>query len=190
MIPTITCVFKFLALIWHYIIASVLESFLLGISHHTFSESLFASCSIRLAYFLDQTRRLFPTTNTATRHIAYMIAALVGWATHPPIRMKIQIAKVLFKYCAILNIILIPFPRRHQKYTSCTDNHGIRPPPPEQYLTPLQQKEVCIRHLRARLKETVDRLQDRLDNNCLLFSHINGCYFIHQVWVWLAIPSG
>ncbi|XP_071391281.1 syntaphilin [Centroberyx affinis] len=54
-----------------------------------------------------------------------------------------------------------PTKGRHQKYTSCTDNHGIRPPPPEQYLTPLQQKEVCIRHLRARLKETVDRLQDR-----------------------------
>ncbi|XP_037335123.2 uncharacterized protein snphb isoform X1 [Pungitius pungitius] len=49
---------------------------------------------------------------------------------------------------------------RHQKY-SCTDNHGIRPPPPEQYLTPLQQKEVCIRHLRARLKETINTLQDR-----------------------------
>ncbi|XP_056458449.1 syntaphilin [Gadus chalcogrammus] len=54
-----------------------------------------------------------------------------------------------------------PTKGRHQKYTSCTDNHGLRPPPPEQYLTPLQQKEVCIRHLRARLKETVDRLQDR-----------------------------
>ncbi|KAJ8370756.1 hypothetical protein SKAU_G00107840 [Synaphobranchus kaupii] len=54
-----------------------------------------------------------------------------------------------------------PTPRRHMKYTSCTDNHGIRPPPPEQYLTPLQQKEVCIRHLRARLKETIDRLQNR-----------------------------
>ncbi|KAB5546390.1 hypothetical protein PHYPO_G00071490 [Pangasianodon hypophthalmus] len=54
-----------------------------------------------------------------------------------------------------------PTPRRHMKYTSCTDNHGIKPPPPEQYLTPLQQKEVCIRHLRARLKETVERLQDR-----------------------------
>ncbi|XP_015253762.1 PREDICTED: syntaphilin-like [Cyprinodon variegatus] len=48
-----------------------------------------------------------------------------------------------------------------QKYTSCTDNHGIRPPPPEQYLTPLQQKEVCIRHLRAKLKETITTLQDR-----------------------------
>ncbi|XP_028848606.1 syntaphilin isoform X2 [Denticeps clupeoides] len=54
-----------------------------------------------------------------------------------------------------------PTSRRHAKYTSCTDNHGIRPPPPEQYLTPLQQKEVCIRHLRARLKETVEQLQDR-----------------------------
>lgn len=52
-------------------------------------------------------------------------------------------------------------PRQHQRYTTCTDNHGIRPPPPEQYLTPLQQKEVCIRHLRARLKDTVNTLQDR-----------------------------
>ncbi|XP_062282568.1 syntaphilin [Scomber scombrus] len=54
-----------------------------------------------------------------------------------------------------------PTKGRHQKYTSCTDNHGIRPPQPEQYLTPLQQKEVCIRHLRARLKETINTLQDR-----------------------------
>ncbi|XP_028309091.1 syntaphilin isoform X3 [Gouania willdenowi] len=54
-----------------------------------------------------------------------------------------------------------PTKGRHQKYTSCTDNHGIRPPPPEQYLTPLQQKEVCIRHLRARLKETITTLQNR-----------------------------
>ncbi|KAF3696503.1 Syntaphilin [Channa argus] len=54
-----------------------------------------------------------------------------------------------------------PTKGRHQKYTSCTDNHGIQPPLPEQYLTPLQQKEVCIRHLRARLKETINTLQDR-----------------------------
>ncbi|XP_028849601.1 syntaphilin [Denticeps clupeoides] len=52
-------------------------------------------------------------------------------------------------------------PRRQAKHSTCTDNHGIRPPAPEQYLTPLQQKEVCIRHLRARLKENVERLQDR-----------------------------
>lgn len=51
--------------------------------------------------------------------------------------------------------------RRSMKYMLCSDNHGIKPPPPEQYLTPLQQKEVCIRHLRARLKDTQDRLQDR-----------------------------
>ncbi|CAJ1055433.1 syntaphilin [Xyrichtys novacula] len=54
-----------------------------------------------------------------------------------------------------------PTKGRHKKYMSCTENHGIRPPPPEQYLTPLQQKEVCIRHLRAKLKETITTLQDR-----------------------------
>lgn len=53
-------------------------------------------------------------------------------------------------------------PRRQaNKYAFCGDNHGIRPPTPEQYLTPLQQKEVCIRHLRARLRENVERLQNR-----------------------------
>ncbi|XP_051964264.1 syntaphilin-like isoform X1 [Xyrauchen texanus] len=52
-------------------------------------------------------------------------------------------------------------PQRQVKYEACGENHGIRPPTPEQYLTPLQQKEVCIRHLRARLKENVERLQDQ-----------------------------
>lgn len=52
-------------------------------------------------------------------------------------------------------------PRRQAKYAPCNENHGIRPPTPEQYLTPLQQKEVCIRHLRARLRENVERLQHR-----------------------------
>ncbi|XP_075295137.1 syntaphilin isoform X3 [Opisthocomus hoazin] len=51
--------------------------------------------------------------------------------------------------------------RRSAKYNLCSDNHGIKPPTPEQYLTPLQQKEVCIRHLKARLKDTQERLQDR-----------------------------
>ncbi|NWJ04737.1 SNPH protein, partial [Crypturellus undulatus] len=54
-----------------------------------------------------------------------------------------------------------PTPRRPAKYNLCSDNHGIKPPTPEQYLTPLQQKEVCIRHLRARLRDTQERLQDR-----------------------------
>ncbi|CAL1606706.1 unnamed protein product [Knipowitschia caucasica] len=52
-------------------------------------------------------------------------------------------------------------PRRQAKYNPCNDNHGIRVPTPEQYLTPLQQKEVCIRHLRARLREHTERLQHR-----------------------------
>ncbi|XP_069744282.1 syntaphilin-like [Narcine bancroftii] len=54
-----------------------------------------------------------------------------------------------------------PTPRRSSKYSSCSDNHGIKPPTPEQYLTPLQQKEVCIRHLRAKLKETEEKLDER-----------------------------
>ncbi|CDQ60045.1 unnamed protein product [Oncorhynchus mykiss] len=55
-----------------------------------------------------------------------------------------------------------PGPPKHQvKHATCSDNHGIWPPTPEQYLTPLQQKEVCIRHLRARLRENVQRLQHR-----------------------------
>ncbi|XP_068198278.1 syntaphilin [Antennarius striatus] len=52
-------------------------------------------------------------------------------------------------------------PRRQTKPTACSDNHGIRPPTPDQYLTPLQQKEVCIRHLRARLRDNVERLHHR-----------------------------
>ncbi|XP_007553604.1 syntaphilin [Poecilia formosa] len=52
-------------------------------------------------------------------------------------------------------------PRRQTKHTACINNHGIKVPAPEQYLTPLQQKEVCIRHLRARLRENVERLQHR-----------------------------
>ncbi|XP_062897098.1 syntaphilin-like isoform X1 [Mobula hypostoma] len=54
-----------------------------------------------------------------------------------------------------------PTPRRSSKYSSCSENHGIKPPSPEQYLTPLQQKEVCIRHLKAKLKETEERLDER-----------------------------
>ncbi|XP_029957822.1 syntabulin [Salarias fasciatus] len=47
------------------------------------------------------------------------------------------------------------------RYHSCRDNHGIRPPNPEQYLTPLQQKEVAIRHLKTKLLESENRVQDR-----------------------------
>ncbi|XP_063315571.1 syntaphilin isoform X2 [Pelobates fuscus] len=54
-----------------------------------------------------------------------------------------------------------PSARRTTKYSLCSENHGIKPPTPEQYLTPLQQKEVCIRHLRARLKDMQDALHER-----------------------------
>uniref|UniRef100_A0A665VJE9 Syntabulin (syntaxin-interacting) n=1 Tax=Echeneis naucrates TaxID=173247 RepID=A0A665VJE9_ECHNA len=47
------------------------------------------------------------------------------------------------------------------RYHSCGDNHGIRPPNPEQYLTPLQQKEVAIRHLKIKLMESENRVHDR-----------------------------
>ncbi|XP_059194970.1 syntabulin isoform X2 [Centropristis striata] len=47
------------------------------------------------------------------------------------------------------------------RYHSCGDNHGIKPPNPEQYLTPLQQKEVSIRHLKTKLMESENRVRDR-----------------------------
>ncbi|XP_061572242.1 syntabulin [Cololabis saira] len=46
-------------------------------------------------------------------------------------------------------------------YHSCGDNHGVRPPNPEQYLTPLQQKEVSIRHLKTKLMESDTKVHDR-----------------------------
>ncbi|XP_034981010.2 syntabulin isoform X4 [Zootoca vivipara] len=51
--------------------------------------------------------------------------------------------------------------KRPARYTSCGENHGIKPPSPEQYLTPLQQKEVTVRHLKTKLKESESRLQER-----------------------------
>ncbi|KAM5157879.1 syntabulin isoform 4-T4 [Mantella aurantiaca] len=51
--------------------------------------------------------------------------------------------------------------KRTVRYTSCGDNHGVKPPSPEQYLTPLQQKEVSIRHLKAKLKESQNSLEER-----------------------------
>ncbi|XP_054841490.1 syntabulin isoform X2 [Eublepharis macularius] len=54
-----------------------------------------------------------------------------------------------------------PITRRSARYTSCGENHGIKPPSPEQYLTPLQQKEVTVRHLKTKLKESESRLQER-----------------------------
>ncbi|XP_052603741.1 syntabulin isoform X2 [Peromyscus californicus insignis] len=54
-----------------------------------------------------------------------------------------------------------PVMRRSGRYMSCGENHGVKPPNPEQYLTPLQQKEVTVRHLRTKLKESERRLHER-----------------------------
>uniref|UniRef100_A0A8D0NBF0 Syntabulin n=1 Tax=Sus scrofa TaxID=9823 RepID=A0A8D0NBF0_PIG len=54
-----------------------------------------------------------------------------------------------------------PILRRSGRYMSCGENHGVKPPNPEQYLTPLQQKEVTVRHLKTKLKESERRLHER-----------------------------
>ncbi|EHB01050.1 Syntabulin [Heterocephalus glaber] len=54
-----------------------------------------------------------------------------------------------------------PVMRRSGRYMSCGENHGVKPPSPEQYLTPLQQKEVTVRHLKTKLKESERRLHGR-----------------------------
>ncbi|XP_037658805.1 syntabulin isoform X3 [Choloepus didactylus] len=51
--------------------------------------------------------------------------------------------------------------KRSGRYMSCGENHGVKPPNPEQYLTPLQQKEVTVRHLKTKLKESECRLHER-----------------------------
>ncbi|XP_050161680.1 syntabulin isoform X1 [Myiozetetes cayanensis] len=54
-----------------------------------------------------------------------------------------------------------PVMRRSGRYNSCSDNHSIKPQNPEQYLTPLQQKEVAVRHLKTKLKESESKLKER-----------------------------
>ncbi|XP_028940969.1 syntabulin [Antrostomus carolinensis] len=54
-----------------------------------------------------------------------------------------------------------PVTRRSGRYNSCGDNHSIKPQNPEQYLTPLQQKEVTVRHLKTKLKESESKLKER-----------------------------
>lgn len=76
----------------------------------------------------------------------------------------------LFSKCLVgnwkpLTTILVSLVNRRAalgRYHSCGDNHGIKPPNPEQYLTPLQQKEVAIRHLKTKLLESENRVHDRL----------------------------
>ncbi|KAM6087240.1 syntabulin isoform 2-T2 [Chlamydotis macqueenii] len=51
--------------------------------------------------------------------------------------------------------------KRSGRYNSCGDNHSIKQQIPEQYLTPLQQKEVTVRHLKTKLKESESKLKER-----------------------------
>ncbi|NWU62920.1 SYBU protein, partial [Pterocles burchelli] len=50
---------------------------------------------------------------------------------------------------------------RSGRCNSCGDNQSIKPQNPEQYLTPLQQKEVTVRHLKTKLKESETKLKER-----------------------------
>ncbi|NXT40462.1 SYBU protein, partial [Pelecanoides urinatrix] len=60
----------------------------------------------------------------------------------------------------VMRQVFISAFRRSGRYNSC-DNHSIKPQNPEQYLTPLQQKEVTVRHLKTKLKESESKLKER-----------------------------
>ncbi|XP_074945871.1 syntabulin-like [Phalacrocorax aristotelis] len=51
--------------------------------------------------------------------------------------------------------------RRSGKSISCGHNCSTKPENPERYLTPLQQKEVTIRHLKIKLKESECKVTER-----------------------------
>ncbi|NXX61045.1 SYBU protein, partial [Scopus umbretta] len=61
----------------------------------------------------------------------------------------------------VMRQVFISASRRSGRYTHSCDNHSIKLQNPEQYLTPLQQKEVTVRHLKTKLKESESKLRDR-----------------------------
>ncbi|NWX24392.1 SYBU protein, partial [Aegotheles bennettii] len=61
----------------------------------------------------------------------------------------------------VMRQVFISASLRSGRYSSCGDNHSIKPQNPEQYLTPLQQKEVTVRHLKTKLKESESKLKER-----------------------------
>ncbi|NXX14653.1 SYBU protein, partial [Podargus strigoides] len=61
----------------------------------------------------------------------------------------------------VMRQVFISASWRSGRYSSCGDNHSIKPQNPEQYLTPLQQKEVTVRHLKTKLKESESKLKER-----------------------------
>ncbi|KAF1413046.1 Syntabulin, partial [Spheniscus humboldti] len=61
----------------------------------------------------------------------------------------------------VMRQVFISASRRSGRYNSCSDNQSIKLQNPEQYLTPLQQKEVTVRHLKTKLKESESKLKER-----------------------------
>ncbi|NXC16258.1 SYBU protein, partial [Corythaeola cristata] len=61
----------------------------------------------------------------------------------------------------VMRQVFISASWRSARYNSCGDSHSIKPQNPEQYLTPLQQKEVTVRHLKTKLKESETKLKER-----------------------------
>ncbi|NXX90038.1 SYBU protein, partial [Centropus bengalensis] len=61
----------------------------------------------------------------------------------------------------VMRQVLISASQRSGRLNSCGDNHILKPQSAEQYLTPLQQKEVTVRHLKTKLKESENKLQER-----------------------------
>ncbi|KFP77140.1 Syntabulin, partial [Apaloderma vittatum] len=61
----------------------------------------------------------------------------------------------------VMRQVFISASLRSGRFSSCGDNHSIKPQNPEQYLTPLQQKEVTVRHLKTKLKESESKLKER-----------------------------
>ncbi|NXY89309.1 SYBU protein, partial [Alcedo cyanopectus] len=63
--------------------------------------------------------------------------------------------------CWFMMVWFPSFFRRPGRFSSCSDSHSVKPQNPEQYLTPLQQKEVTVRHLKTKLKESESKLKER-----------------------------
>ncbi|NXI53066.1 SYBU protein, partial [Chloroceryle aenea] len=61
----------------------------------------------------------------------------------------------------VMRQVFVSASQRSGRYSSCGDNHSVKPQNPEQYLTPLQQKEVTVRHLKTKLKESESKLKER-----------------------------
>lgn len=97
--------------------------------------------------------------------------------------MMPALEKVKMIYFLVLDQRVLCLANRRAKlghYHSCGDNHGIRPPNPEQYLTPLQQKEVAIRHLKTKLLESENTVHDRY--SCVMPSKMLNLHCVDSLY--------